>query len=69
MNLVPFSQHFKIESTRKSYPQRSNWIERFVKKMTLEFYNEFNRDPNEPCDEAHPDEGPDEMFRFIKVMK
>ena len=35
----------------------------------VEFYNEFNIDPNEPKDDSRPDEGPDEMFRFIKVMK
>ena len=40
----------------------------------VEFYNEFNQDPNPPDDEddmpedTPEDEGPDEMFRFIKVM-
>ena len=35
----------------------------------VEFYNEFNRDPHE-CEHDHgEDEGPDEMFRFVKVMK
>ncbi len=33
----------------------------------VEFFCEYNVDPNAPPD-AH-DEGPDEMFRFIKVMK
>ena len=34
----------------------------------VEFYNEFNVDPNAPEEDSH-DEGPDEMFRFVKVMK
>ena len=39
----------------------------------VEFYNEFNVDPNTPEEDEEckgtQDEGPDEMFRFIKVMK
>ena len=35
----------------------------------VEFYNEFNVDPNAPDSDGHDDEGPDEMFRFIKRMK
>ena len=31
-----------------------------------EFYNEHNIDPNEPPDSC---DGPDEMFKFIKVMR
>ena len=34
-----------------------------------EFWCEYNVDPNEPNEDRHPDEGPDEMFRFVKVMK
>ena len=34
----------------------------------VEFYNEFNRDKSAPSDDEC-DEGPDEMFRFIKIMK
>ena len=34
----------------------------------VEFYNEFNVDPNCPEEDASDDEGPDEMFRFLKVM-
>ena len=34
----------------------------------VEFYNEYNIDPNQPKSDTHPNEGPDEMFRFIKVM-
>lgn len=33
----------------------------------VEFYNQFNLSPNEP--DCEPDEGPDEMFRFEKIMK
>ncbi len=33
----------------------------------VEFFCEYNIDPNAPPEE--PDEGPDEMFRFIKIMK
>ncbi len=32
----------------------------------VEFFGEFNRDPHE---KDMPEEGPTEMFRFIKVMK
>ncbi len=35
----------------------------------VEFYNEFNIDPNCPSEDCGPDEGPDEMFRFLKKMK
>lgn len=37
----------------------------------VEFYNEFNVEPCPPDapDESFPDEGPDEMFRFLKYMK
>lgn len=34
----------------------------------VEFYHEFNVEPNCP-EEDCPEEGPDEMFRFVKVMK
>lgn len=34
----------------------------------VEFYNEFNVDPNAPQEDKHNDEGPDEMFRFQKIM-
>ncbi len=33
----------------------------------VEFFCEYNIDPNAPPEEN--DEGPDEMFRFIKIMK
>lgn len=35
----------------------------------VEFYHEFHVDPNTPQDDCHPDEGPEEMFRFVKMMK
>ncbi len=36
----------------------------------VEFFCEYNIDPHSPPEEGgEPDEGPDEMFRFIKVMK
>ena len=34
----------------------------------VEFYTEYNINPEVPMD-GNDDEGPDEMFRFIKVMK
>lgn len=34
-----------------------------------EFWCEHNVDPNAAKDDFNPDEGPDEMFRFVKVMK
>ena len=34
----------------------------------VEFYNEFHIDPHESSEEWD-DSGPDEMFRFIKIMK
>ncbi len=34
----------------------------------VEFFCEFNVDPRESHD-CPPDEGPDEMFRFVKIMK
>ncbi len=33
----------------------------------VEFFCEYNVDPNAPTEET--DEGPDEMFKFIKIMK
>ncbi len=36
----------------------------------VEFFSEYNIDPNcPPNDMGDPDEGPDEMFRFIKKMR
>ena len=33
----------------------------------VEFYNAFNADPHAPKEDQN-DEGPDEMFRFLKIM-
>ena len=35
----------------------------------VEFFHAFHTDPNCPEDEEDGDEGPDEMFRFEKIMK
>ena len=61
----------KIWETCTPYFEKRN-IHFYVNKCgfhIVEFYNEFNQDPNMPPEEDYPDEGPDEMFRFIKVMK
>ena len=61
----------KIWETCTPYFEKRN-IHFYVNKCRfhiVEFYNEFNQDPNMSPEEDYPDEGPDEMFRFIKVMK
>ena len=61
----------KIWETCTPYFEKRN-IHFYVNKCgfhIVEFFNEFNIDPNPPQEPAEPDEGPDEMFRFIKVMK
>ncbi|MBR5452644.1 MAG: GNAT family N-acetyltransferase [Clostridia bacterium] len=61
----------KIWETCTPYFEKRN-IHFYVNKcgfQIAEFYNEFNVDPNCPEEDSSPDEGPDEMFRFIKVMK
>ena len=61
----------KVWETCTPYFEKRN-IHFYVNKCgfhIVEFYNEFNVDPNQPADEPCDDEGPDEMFRFIKVMK
>ena len=66
----------KVWGTCTPYFEKRN-IHFYVNKCgfhIVEFYNEFNQDPNLPDDEddmpedTPEDEGPDEMFRFIKVM-
>lgn len=66
----------KVWETCTPYFEKRN-IHFYVNKCgfhIVEFYNEFNQDPNLPDDEddmpedTPEDEGPDEMFRFIKVM-
>lgn len=60
----------KVWETCTPYFEKRN-IHFYVNKCEfhiVEFYNEFNVDPNMPKDEQN-DEGPDEMFRFIKTME
>ena len=61
----------KIWETCTPYFEKRN-IHFYVNKCgfhIVEFYNAFNQDPNPPKEDAPcDDEGPDEMFRFIKVM-
>lgn len=60
----------KVWETCTPYFEKRN-IHFYVNKCgfhIVEFYNEFNPDPNMPL-ETCDDSGPDEMFRFIKVMK
>ncbi|MEA5012265.1 MAG: GNAT family N-acetyltransferase [Angelakisella sp.] len=61
----------KVWETYTPYFEKRN-IHFYVNKCgfhIVEFYNEYNVDPNMPQEHTHPDEGPDEMFRFIKVMQ
>ena len=60
----------KIWETCTPYFEKRN-IHFYVNKCgfhIVEFYNEFNVDPNCPEDDIGNNEGPDEMFRFVKVM-
>ncbi len=59
----------KIWETCTPYFEKRN-IHFYVNKCgfsAVEFFCEYNVDPNAPPEEKA--EGPDEMFRFIKVMK
>ena len=60
----------KVWETCTPYFEKRN-IHFYLNKckfQIVEFFNEFNADSHVPQDDDHPDEGPDEMFRFIKVM-
>ena len=61
----------KIWETCTPYFEKRN-IHFYVNKCgfhIVEFFNAHNIDPNCPPEEAcDPAEGPDEMFRFVKVM-
>ena len=60
----------KIWETCTPYFEKRN-IHFYVNKCgfhIVEFYNQFNVDPNQPMEEQSKGEGPDEMFRFIKIM-
>ena len=59
----------KIWETCTPYFEKRN-IHFYVNKCgfhIIEFFNEFNVDEN--CPQEKNNEGPDEMFRFVKVMK
>ena len=60
----------KVWETCTPYFEKRN-IHFYVNKCgfhIVEFFNEFNVDPNCPDEDRHDDEGPDEMFRFQKIM-
>ncbi len=59
----------KVWETCTPYFEKRN-IHFYINKCgfsAVEFFCEYNTDPNAPPEEQS--EGPDEMFRFIKVMK
>ena len=61
----------RIWETCTPYFEKRN-IHFYVNKCgfhIVEFWNEFNKNSEEIFEEECSDEGPDEMFRFIKVMK
>ena len=64
----------KVWETCTPYFEKRN-IHFYVNKcgfQITEFFCEFNKDPHPMPEEeicGHEDEGPDEMFKFIKVMK
>lgn len=60
----------KVWETCTPYFEKRN-IHFYVNKCGFhiaEFYHAFHVDPNAPAEEAYMDEGPDEMFRLIKIM-
>lgn len=60
----------KIWETCTPYFEKRN-IHFYVNKCgfhVVEFYNAFNPEPDVPEEDKHSGEGPDETFRFIKVM-
>lgn len=61
----------KVWETCTPYFEKRN-IHFYVNKCgfhIVEFFNAFNRDTGCPEEDSHEEEGPDEMFRFIKVMQ
>ena len=61
----------KVWETCTPYFEKRN-IHFYVNKCgfhIVEFYNKHHVDPNGPSADTNEQEGPDEMFRFIKVMK
>lgn len=60
----------KVWETCTPYFEKRN-IHFYVNKCgfhIVEFYHAFHMDPDAPAEEAYMDEGPDEMFRLIKMM-
>jgi len=61
----------KVWETCTPYFEKRN-IHFYVNKCgfhIVEFYHEFHIAPHPPQEDTTPDEGPDEMFRFLKVMQ
>ncbi len=61
----------KVWETCTPYFEKRN-IHFYINKCgfsAVEFFCEYHIDPNAPQEDASPDEGPDEMLRFVKVMK
>ena len=61
----------KVWETCTPYFEKRN-IHFYVNKCgfhIVEFYNEFHKDLDMPDEDRTSEEGPEEMFRFIKVMK
>ena len=74
----------KIFAPKLIYPETEVWMTctPYFEKRNIHFYvnkcgfridqfwcEYFQPDHNMPQEDNHDDEGPDEMFRFIKVMK
>ncbi|MDO4757103.1 MAG: GNAT family N-acetyltransferase [Parabacteroides sp.] len=61
----------KVWVTFTPYFEKRN-IHFYVNKcgfQIVEFFNEFHINLDMPQDDQHPNEGPDEMFRFVKIMQ
>lgn len=59
-----FTEVFMVKEKVTLVPLTADDREQFI----TEFYNKFNPDPNLPMGDCD-DSGPNEMFRFIKIMK
>ena len=60
----------KVWETCTPYFEKRN-IHFYVNKcgfQIVEFYHAFHKSPHKDLDEDLSEEGPDEMFRFVKVM-
>jgi len=63
----------KVWATCTPYSEKRN-IHFYINKCgfhAVEFFSAMHPEPNPPKEDgkASPDEGPDEMFRFEKIMK